>query len=242
MMIAPNTPIFAARPNISVYASPEKRANRYQFASDEKSVSRDWKTNDQIGYVTGTTKTTNEGIWVEVVIRQWTQQKISKNVPKALWFVPGVNVVTGIVTNSASDWVRVDVIGYVREGDYYSNDVRETYQKAAIEKKVADASGALPEEYRPVSIFQNDEGIWSVKLPNGYVTTVAKYEGVSLIERKNLALSITGPKTETPPPSPETPQSLPTWAVALIVGGGVMLLGVITFTLLKPKKNGTRKR
>lgn len=240
-----NTPLFAKRPNISVYTEPNTKSNRLQFATDAKNEFREWKTGDSIGYTTGIIQSTNEGTFIEVVTRQWIRQKLSNNTPKGLFFVPGINVIAAAVTNTVSEWIRVETKAYVIEGDYYTNDERLPNERLSIEKKVAEYAGALPKEYQPVSIFQNEDGVWSVKLPNGYVTSVENYGKGSLLERKNLAISISnqqsgivGNPNTTPKPEPEA-DSLPSWAIALLIALGVSGLGFLGYSIIsKPSKNG----
>jgi len=237
-----NTVVYAIRTNVSVFAEPSQRSQRLQYATDNKDEYRDWQTNDQIGQSTGNGVTNQEGSWVEVVVRQWEKQKLANNTAKALWFIPGINLAVAAVTNLATEWVRVDTTAYIKEADLHTGEQREANERAVIEKRVAEASGAIPKEYQPSAIFQNDAGVWSVKLPNGYVTTVEKYGAAILLERKNLALTIEKPPI-VPTAKPETQaKKLPVWAIALMIAAGVSLVGIVVVQLTKNNKNSNTKK
>lgn len=238
MSVTLNTPLFAKNASTRVFVDSSTKAEQVEYATETKGQSRPWQANDPIGNATGTLISNGEGNWVEVKTRVWVRQKLAKNTPKGVWFIPGVNIAAAAITSVTEEWIRVEKIAYVKDSDFFTNDIREETEYAAIERKVIQYSEALPTEYRPTSIFKNDEGVWSLKLPNGYVSSVTKYSQLTLLERKNIALAIEAPKGEVSKiaKQPETTSFvIPTWAKALLLVVGVTGIGIGFYQLSKKR-------
>lgn len=245
MSATANTPIFAKRANIQVYTQADTKSNLLLFATDTKNTSRDWQTGDSIGNATGIVQNTNEGVFVEVITRQWVKQKLSNNTPKGLFFIPGVNVIAAAVTSTASEWIRVETKAYVKEGDYYTNDQRAENERATIERRAVEAYDTLGTEYQAQEIYKNDAGVWTLKFANGYRIALEDYEKLSLIEKRNIAVNVKNLQSGITVGDPSTtPQksSFPAWAIGGLIALGVGFLGFLGYTLTKPSKNGKSKK
>ncbi|WP_028525611.1 hypothetical protein [Runella limosa] len=235
MSVTANIPLFAKTASTRVFADSSTKSEMIPYATDTKGQSRAWQANDPIGNATGILVSNSEGVWVEVKTRAWVRQKLSKNTPKGVWFIPGLNIAAAAITSVAEEWIRVEKNAYVKEGDFFTNETRVENEYAVIERKVAQDAAVLETKYRPTKIFKDDDGVWSVQLPNGYVTSVTKYGQLSLAERKNIALSIEAApmgKAEITK-QPELTTTIPTWAKAVLLVLGVAVVGIGGYQLLK---------
>lgn len=244
-----NTPIYAKRAGINVYDQADNASERVLFTSDSKDSYREWQTKDLIGYTTGKVEVTTKGTFIEVITKRWIKQKLSKNTPKGLFWIPGVNIVVAGVTNLATEWVRQERIAWVRESEdtFYTNDQYDQIESQSIQSRLAEAYDTLPKEYRATRSYQNDKGEWMLEFANGYRLELTKYEALSLVEKKNIALAVTTPSvapiaslTDPNPSESGFLSNVPTWAIALGVTVIVTAVGWGVYYFIFKKRNNGR--
>lgn len=202
-----------------LFADPVQTSAPVLFASDAKGKYSAWLTGQPVGFTTGNTISNSTGTWVELITREWKKR--------------------------AFDWIRVNRNAWFRveDGKFYDETGAKEVAKKSLQTKLSEAYDSLDKQYHAVETYTNDVGATMLVFANGNRVELEEYAKLSLIEKRNYALpkvqsGIVGNPDTTPKPEPKA-DSLPSWAIALLITLGVSGLGFLGYSIIsKPSKNG----